>query len=66
MSSHVAASEGQAATAMACEDGRRMDQESAYLGILGQTSTWAIEDGTLVLRSATGQTFAFRAAEEDS
>ena len=54
------------ATAMACEDARRMDQESAYLGILGQTSTWAIEDGTLVLRSATGQTLGFRAAEDDS
>ena len=54
------------ATAMACEDARVMDQESAYLGILGQSSTWAIDDGTLLLRSPAGETLAFRSAEEDS
>lgn len=49
------------ATAMACEDARLMDQESDYLSLLGQTSTWEVERGRLVLRTAAGATLVFRA-----
>jgi heat shock protein HslJ len=48
------------ATVRACEDARLMDQESAYLAILAQTSAWEIEDGTLTLRTSDGVTLVFR------
>ena len=48
------------ATAMACDDARLMDQESDYLSLLGQTTTWKIESGALTLRTAAGATLAFR------
>jgi putative lipoprotein len=48
------------ATAMACEDARLMDQESDYLSLLGQTSSWEIEGSALTLRTADGATLAFR------
>jgi putative lipoprotein len=50
------------ATAMACEDARRMDQESDYLSLLGQTSTWEIEGRALTLRTAGEVTLVFREA----
>jgi heat shock protein HslJ len=51
------------ATAMACEDARLMDQESDYLSLLGQTSTWEIDGSTLTLRTS-GVTFVFREATD--
>jgi len=52
------------ATAMACQDARLMDQESDYLGILGETSAWEVEGSALVLRTATGATLVFRDAAD--
>lgn len=48
------------ATAMACEDARLMDQESDYLSLLGQTSTWELEGSALTLRTNGGETLVFR------
>lgn len=48
------------ATAMACEDARLMDQESDYLSLLGQTSTWDVEGSALTLRTNGGETLVFR------
>jgi heat shock protein HslJ len=46
------------ATAMVCGDARLMNQESDYLSLLGQTSTWEIDGSTLTLRT-NGVTLVF-------
>lgn len=37
-----------------------MDQESDYLSLLAETSTWAIDGSALTLRTAAGATLVFR------
>jgi heat shock protein HslJ len=51
------------ATLRACEDPRLMDQESDYLALLGQTSTWEVDGNTLTLRT-NGVTLVFREATD--
>lgn len=48
------------ATARACEDARLMDQESEYLALLAETSTWDAQGDRLVL-TTRGETLVFRA-----
>jgi heat shock protein HslJ len=49
-------------TARACEDTRLMDQEADFLALLGETSAWEIEGGTLELHSGDAAALVFRAA----
>jgi heat shock protein HslJ len=45
---------------MACVEAERMDQESAFLMALSETTSFQVEGDTLTLTSADGASLTFR------